>query len=154
MADNPIIYFLGWSTCANNNGGCEYFCFSTGEQSKHICACPTHWQLNSDNRTCSGLLLLYNSAALGVHFGTGPSGLDTQECRYLVHSFRLCGNLTLAESSVWVLRVQQSLWLWFTNPGQKYFVLWPLSLRISRWFHFFLRRFLGAFVNHCVYYYT
>ncbi|XP_006822699.1 LOW QUALITY PROTEIN: low-density lipoprotein receptor-related protein 6-like [Saccoglossus kowalevskii] len=47
----------GSNQCALNNNGCEYLCFADppnliGELQSH-CACPTHYTLREDNKTCS-----------------------------------------------------------------------------------------------------
>lgn len=42
----------GYSACRNNNGGCEHFCFTSVEKALHYCACPTHYKIKADNKTC------------------------------------------------------------------------------------------------------
>ncbi|XP_011500691.1 PREDICTED: low-density lipoprotein receptor-related protein 6 isoform X2 [Ceratosolen solmsi marchali] len=47
----------GWNTCGSNNGDCSHLCIAlpgnAGAFSKnHKCACPTHYNLAPDNRTC------------------------------------------------------------------------------------------------------
>ncbi|XP_071041955.1 low-density lipoprotein receptor-related protein 1B [Parasteatoda tepidariorum] len=49
---------FGWNPCALNNGGCAHLCLGlpASAQSKtyiNHCGCPTHYSLNSDNKTCS-----------------------------------------------------------------------------------------------------
>lgn len=52
----------GWNTCANNNGNCSDLCIALpgseneGLSKSHICACPTHYTLAPDGRTCTGEL--------------------------------------------------------------------------------------------------
>ncbi|VDI30227.1 low density lipoprotein receptor-related protein 5/6 [Mytilus galloprovincialis] len=47
----------GTNSCHDKNGGCSHLCFAHPiEDSKnlsHHCACPTHYKLNADNKTCS-----------------------------------------------------------------------------------------------------
>ncbi|XP_054717262.1 low-density lipoprotein receptor-related protein 6-like [Uloborus diversus] len=48
----------GWNPCAVNNGACTHLCLAlpASVQHKtytHHCACPTHYSLDSDNKTCS-----------------------------------------------------------------------------------------------------
>ena len=52
-----MVSVLVRSDCAINNNGCEYFCFSTSDEREResICGCPTHYTLNSDKKTCSGM---------------------------------------------------------------------------------------------------
>lgn len=45
--------------CRDNNGGCSHLCLSIpatfqNKQMMYRCACPTHYTLNKDNRTCTG----------------------------------------------------------------------------------------------------
>ncbi|XP_014208646.1 low-density lipoprotein receptor-related protein 6 [Copidosoma floridanum] len=47
----------GWNTCATNNGDCSHLCIalpqeSGGTSTSHKCACPTHYSLAPNNRTC------------------------------------------------------------------------------------------------------
>ncbi|XP_064603510.1 low-density lipoprotein receptor-related protein 6-like isoform X2 [Liolophura sinensis] len=49
----------GWNTCGLNNGGCSHLCLAQPSESlgvnstRHKCACPTHYSLNPDNKTCA-----------------------------------------------------------------------------------------------------
>ncbi|XP_013410893.1 low-density lipoprotein receptor-related protein 6 [Lingula anatina] len=47
----------GWNQCGVNNGGCDQLCLAHPKEDNspytHHCACPTHYRLNSDNKTCS-----------------------------------------------------------------------------------------------------
>lgn len=47
----------GWNACNRNNGGCSHLCLARPANSDsnetHICACPTHFELNVDNKTCT-----------------------------------------------------------------------------------------------------
>ncbi|XP_014229515.1 low-density lipoprotein receptor-related protein 6 [Trichogramma pretiosum] len=48
----------GWNTCAVNNGDCSHLCIALPGNStdalsrRHRCACPTHYVLAADNKTC------------------------------------------------------------------------------------------------------
>ncbi|XP_066593822.1 low-density lipoprotein receptor-related protein 6 isoform X2 [Prorops nasuta] len=47
----------GWNPCANNNGECSHLCIALpgedgGRSTSHKCACPTHYNLAPDNKTC------------------------------------------------------------------------------------------------------
>ncbi|KAL6424282.1 hypothetical protein ACFW04_009838 [Cataglyphis niger] len=48
----------GWNSCAIMNGNCSHLCIALpglnngGVSVAHRCACPTHYTLSSDNRTC------------------------------------------------------------------------------------------------------
>lgn len=48
----------GWNSCAMMNGNCSHLCIALpgpnngGVSVAHRCACPTHYTLSSDNRTC------------------------------------------------------------------------------------------------------
>ena len=48
----------GWNACNGNNGGCSHLCLALptipDSNQTHICACPTHYELNWDNKTCTG----------------------------------------------------------------------------------------------------
>lgn len=49
----------GWNTCAINNGECSHLCialpgYAGGLSTNHKCACPTHYTLAADNKTCLG----------------------------------------------------------------------------------------------------
>lgn len=51
---------IGWNPCAVNNGGCSHLCLATSNYGNkqvvsYHCACPTHYKLNEDNKTCSGI---------------------------------------------------------------------------------------------------
>ena len=43
--------------CADNNGGCEVFCFSVpnnaGDGTRAQCGCPTGIMLDEDNHSCN-----------------------------------------------------------------------------------------------------
>ncbi|XP_077995136.1 low-density lipoprotein receptor-related protein 6-like [Glandiceps talaboti] len=48
----------GKNPCATANGDCQYLCFADPEGNIHgnrryHCACPTHYTLNADNKTCT-----------------------------------------------------------------------------------------------------
>ncbi|KAJ8675255.1 hypothetical protein QAD02_011041 [Eretmocerus hayati] len=48
----------GWNTCAINNGECSHLCValpgnSGGLSENHKCACPTHYSLSPNNKTCN-----------------------------------------------------------------------------------------------------
>ncbi|XP_076116037.1 low-density lipoprotein receptor-related protein 6-like isoform X1 [Mytilus galloprovincialis] len=47
----------GTNSCHDKNGGCSHLCLAhpieDGKNLSHHCACPTHYKLNADNKTCS-----------------------------------------------------------------------------------------------------
>lgn len=47
----------GWNHCQVNNGGCSHLCLAlpneAGAKNFFRCGCPTHYVLDTDNRTCS-----------------------------------------------------------------------------------------------------
>lgn len=47
----------GWNSCIKNNGKCSHLCLAlpdgVNNTDRHKCACPTHYTLDSNNRTCS-----------------------------------------------------------------------------------------------------
>ncbi|OWF50740.1 low-density lipoprotein receptor-related protein 6-like [Mizuhopecten yessoensis] len=47
---------LGTNNCKENNGGCSHLCLvrpgTEAGEITHQCACPTHFQLNTDQKTC------------------------------------------------------------------------------------------------------
>ncbi|KAL3841911.1 hypothetical protein ACJMK2_020000 [Sinanodonta woodiana] len=46
----------GWNECGTHNGGCSHLCLANprkGGNYSYTCACPTHFSLNTDNKTCS-----------------------------------------------------------------------------------------------------
>ncbi len=45
----------GDNTCKMDNGGCSHLCIAHPTGSSHHCSCPTHFQLEDDNRTCYGM---------------------------------------------------------------------------------------------------
>ncbi|EDO49133.1 predicted protein [Nematostella vectensis] len=57
----------GWNVCSMNNGGCSHLCLARPNKQK-TCACPMHFKLMSDNRTCQEPLsfMLY-STVKGIH---------------------------------------------------------------------------------------
>lgn len=53
----------GRNKCATSNNGCSHFCIALpgieGTSSKsYKCACPTHYNLASDNKTCFGKYIM------------------------------------------------------------------------------------------------
>jgi low density lipoprotein receptor-related protein 5/6 len=49
----------GWNPCAVNNGGCDHLCLALPSNNQraytHSCLCSSHYILNEDNKTCSGM---------------------------------------------------------------------------------------------------
>lgn len=54
-----IYSFLGSNSCHDNNGDCSYLCIANpavdGKIQRHQCSCPTHYALDPNNRSCSGI---------------------------------------------------------------------------------------------------
>ena len=55
--------FLGSNNCHDNNGDCCCLCFANsavdGKIQSHQCSCPTHYTLDPNNRSCSGITKMY-----------------------------------------------------------------------------------------------
>lgn len=58
VVDSCACIFVGINSCKDNNGECSHLCLAHpvnhSSGTTHHCACPTHFRLNVDNKTCSG----------------------------------------------------------------------------------------------------
>ncbi len=54
--NNPGSYNQSYIDCNIRNGGCDFYCYHTGNGSSDYCACPVGYELSLNKRGCNGWL--------------------------------------------------------------------------------------------------
>ena len=79
----------GWNACNGNNGGCSHLCLAhpviPDSNETHTCACPTHYELYADNKTCRGKEHWKHLLNVHLHYIVNfiAAMIDGQDASYL-----------------------------------------------------------------------